>query len=56
MKWTRCHITGKIERSKHCHELRRYLGSDTCPKVCGRLPYGFNQYFQKKVNEARLTV
>jgi hypothetical protein len=54
MKKVRCHVTGRMERSKRCRELRKYLGLDTCPRICGRLPYGFNQYFQSKTREEKL--
>lgn len=47
MKKLRCHVTGKIEHSKRCHELRKFWGTDNCPKICGRLPYGSNGYFQR---------
>ena len=48
---TRCHVTGKTERSRYCSELRKWLGYESCPKVCDRLPYGLNRYFQNRVGE-----
>jgi hypothetical protein len=53
MNKVRCHVTGRIEKSKRCIELRHYWGIDSCPKICGRLPYGYNQYFQKLNRDKR---
>lgn len=44
----KCHITGKINRSGYCLQLRNYLGYEGCPRVCERLPYGLNHYFQER--------
>ena len=39
MKKVRCHIAGKIQRSKRCPDLRRYWSSESCHLVCGLISY-----------------
>jgi len=53
MKGVRCHITGRIQRSKRCADLRKHLGVESCPLVCGLLSYWEQEKFKKATEEKK---
>ena len=53
MKGIRCHITGKVERSKRCLDLHRYWGPESCHLVCGLISYSDREKIKRAREEKK---
>ena len=53
MRGVRCHITGRIQRSKRCIDLRRHLGYGSCHLACGLISYSDQERVKKAIEERK---